>query len=49
MEREGINNLLYMTNIILRTAVIRTVVMITFDITVSLKSPHDMPEQIQME
>jgi hypothetical protein len=48
MEGEGIIKLLYITNIKLCTAFIGTVVMIQFDITVSLRLPHDMPGQTEM-
>jgi hypothetical protein len=42
VEGEGIMKLLYITSTILFTALIRTVVMFQFVITVSLRSPHDM-------
>ena len=44
----GIIKLLYITNIKCFTAVIRTDVMIQFDITASSRSAHDMPGQTQM-
>jgi hypothetical protein len=48
MEGGGIITLLYITNTILHTAVVIKVVMIQFDITVALRSPHDIPGQTQM-
>ena len=48
LEGERIIQLLYITNIILLTSVIRTVVVIQFGVTVSLMSPHDMFGQTQM-